>query len=305
MKQLPECGLVIEAVPEDLRLKRRLLADLSERQPASTVLATNTSSLDIDALARDAIDPERVLGLHFFNRPPPVTRRGRARRASPLPATSSTSWPDGRVGKTPVRCASTPGFIVNRVARPFYGEAQRLAEAGVADAAIDWALRERGGFPMGPLRAPTSSARTSTSPSARRSGSRPATTSATRRRTSSAVSSTRAGSVASRAPASTRMPQTARSRGRARPRARRASRRRTGRDRPARPHARDARQRGRSTSCTAARRRRRTSTRRCASGALPARAHRVGSRDRLRRGRGADRRARRGLPEWALPPARP
>ena len=57
VRDLPECGLVIEAVPEDLRLKRRLFADLSERQPATTVLATNTSSIDIDAIARDVIDP--------------------------------------------------------------------------------------------------------------------------------------------------------------------------------------------------------------------------------------------------------
>ena len=153
VKQLPECGLVIEAVPEDLRLKRRLLADLSERQPANTVLATNTSSLDIDALARDAIDPERVLGLHFFN-PPAVMKLVEVVHGE----LTSPAYVEhvmalmGAWGKTPVRCASTPGFIVNRVARPFYGEAQRLVEAGVADAAtIDWVLRERGGFPMGPL----------------------------------------------------------------------------------------------------------------------------------------------------------
>jgi 3-hydroxybutyryl-CoA dehydrogenase len=153
VRHLPECGLVIEAVPEDLRLKRRLLADLSERQPANTVLATNTSSIDIDAIARDVIDPERVLGLHFFN-PPTVMSlvevvRGELTSPAYLEHVTALmrAW-----GKTPVWCASTPGFIVNRVARPFYGEAQRLVEEGVADAAtVDWVLRERGGFPMGPL----------------------------------------------------------------------------------------------------------------------------------------------------------
>jgi 3-hydroxybutyryl-CoA dehydrogenase len=150
---LPECGLVVEAVPEDLHLKRRLFADLSERQPANTVLATNTSSIDIDAIARDVIDPERVLGLHFFN-PPPVMAlvevvHGEVTSPAYVEHVSALmrAW-----GKTPVRCASTPGFIVNRVARPFYGEAQRLVEAGVADpATVDWVLRERGGFPMGPF----------------------------------------------------------------------------------------------------------------------------------------------------------
>ncbi|MCU1538608.1 MAG: 3-hydroxyacyl-CoA dehydrogenase NAD-binding protein, partial [Humibacillus sp.] len=137
---LPDCGLVIEAAPEDLDLKQRLFADLSERQPSTTVLATNTSSIDIDAIARDVTDPERVLGLHFFN-PPPVMRLVEVVHGS----VTSPAYVEhamalmGAWGKTPVRCASTPGFIVNRVARPFYGEAQRLVEAGVADAAtVDW-----------------------------------------------------------------------------------------------------------------------------------------------------------------------
>lgn len=153
LDDLPECGLVIEAVPEDLDLKRRLFADLSDGQPSTTVLATNTSSFDVDDIAADVTDPERVLGLHFFN-PPPVmklvevvhgdrTARAYVEHAMAL----MRAW-----GKTPVQCRSTPGFIVNRVARPFYGEAQRIVESGVADAAtVDWILREKGGFPMGPL----------------------------------------------------------------------------------------------------------------------------------------------------------
>lgn len=150
---LPECDLVVEAVPEDLDLKQRVFAELADHQPSTTLLATNTSSIDLNALAEVVADPERVLGLHFFN-PAPVmalvevvqgrqTSRAFVEHAMGL----MRAW-----GKTPVRCASTPGFIVNRVARPFYGEAQRMVEEGVADpATIDWVLREVGGFPMGPL----------------------------------------------------------------------------------------------------------------------------------------------------------
>ena len=153
VEELPECGLVIEAVPEDLDLKRRIFADLADVQPSTTVLATNTSSIDIDDIAAEVADPERVLGLHFFN-PPPVMRlvevvhgKRTARAFVEHAVALMDAW-----GKTPVRCRSTPGFIVNRVARPFYGEAQRIVESGVADAAtVDWALREKGGFPMGPL----------------------------------------------------------------------------------------------------------------------------------------------------------
>src|SRR4051812_6038548 len=150
---LPSCGIVIEAVPEELELKRRLFADLAEGQPSTTVLASNTSSIDIDEIAADVADPERVLGLHFFN-PPPVMELVEVvhgERTAPAfvehAAALVAAW-----GKTPVRCRSTPGFIVNRVARPFYGEAQRIVENGLADpATVDWILRERGGFPMGPL----------------------------------------------------------------------------------------------------------------------------------------------------------
>lgn len=153
LEGLPNCGLVIEAVPEDLDLKRRIFAELADLQPSTTVLATNTSSIDIDDIAAEVADPERVLGLHFFN-PPPVmalVEVVHGKRTAPAyvehAAALVTAW-----GKTPVRCSSTPGFIVNRVARPFYGEAQRIVESGIADAAtVDWILRERGGFPMGPL----------------------------------------------------------------------------------------------------------------------------------------------------------
>ena len=150
---LPRCGLVIEAIREDLADKRALFALLAESQPAETLLASNTSSLDITEIARGLPEPGRMLGLHFFN-PPPLMRlveviHGEQTSAETLTAATELmrAW-----GKTTVRCTSTPGFIVNRVARPFYGEAQRMVEAGIADAAtIDLAMREFGGFRMGPM----------------------------------------------------------------------------------------------------------------------------------------------------------
>ena len=150
---LPECGLIIEAIREDLADKRALFAALAGSQPAGTLLASNTSSLDITSIAKGLPHPERVLGLHFFN-PPPLMRLVEVIQGQETSDESITAamelmrmW-----GKTTVQCTSTPGFIVNRVARPFYGEAQRMVEAGVADAAtIDLAIREVGGFRMGPL----------------------------------------------------------------------------------------------------------------------------------------------------------
>ncbi|MDF2091156.1 3-hydroxyacyl-CoA dehydrogenase NAD-binding domain-containing protein [Knoellia sp. 3-2P3] len=152
LSQLPQSALVIEAVREDLATKRALFAQLAERQRPDTVLASNTSSLDIGAIAEGLPEPGRVIGLHFFN-PPPAMRlvevvRGRESAASVVETAADLmrAW-----GKTPVVCASTPGFIVNRVARPFYGEAQRMLMDGVADAAtLDAALRSAG-FRMGPL----------------------------------------------------------------------------------------------------------------------------------------------------------
>ena len=149
---LPPCGLVVEAVREDLETKRALFTRLAASQPVDAVLATNTSSLDITAIAAGIPGPGRVIGLHFFN--PPAAMRlvevvgGAESAAEVLEAATELmrGW-----GKAPVRCTSTPGFIVNRVARPFYGEAQRMLMDGVADAAtLDAAVRSAG-FRMGPL----------------------------------------------------------------------------------------------------------------------------------------------------------
>jgi 3-hydroxybutyryl-CoA dehydrogenase len=151
LTDLPECAIVVEAVVEDLHVKAALLAALAEHQPATTILATNTSSLDVSAIAEQVSEPERVLGLHFFNPPPAMKLVEVVRGVDTAPwiveycTALMREW-----GKTPVVCASTPGFIVNRVARPFYGEAQRMVGTVAEAATIDACLRA-GGFPMGPF----------------------------------------------------------------------------------------------------------------------------------------------------------
>lgn len=153
LKQLAGCGLVIEAIIEDLGIKKKLFADLEALVSADAVLATNTSSLSVTAIAAACKKPERVIGLHFFNPAPllPLVEvvPGLASDAE-LAARSSklmALW-----NKTPVICKDTPGFIVNRVARPFYGEAIRIFEEGLADmATIDHAMKTVGGFKMGPF----------------------------------------------------------------------------------------------------------------------------------------------------------
>jgi 3-hydroxybutyryl-CoA dehydrogenase len=146
-------ALVIEAAVESLDIKRTIFAGLEAVVDDRCVLATNTSSLSITAVAATLRHPERCVGMHFFN-PAPVMRlvevvSGLATdpQVASAVAAIATGW-----GKTAVRVASTPGFIVNRVARPFYGEALRLLDEGAADpATIDAVLREAGGFRMGPL----------------------------------------------------------------------------------------------------------------------------------------------------------
>ncbi len=147
------CGLVIEAIVEDLSLKRKLFTTLESIVESHTVLATNTSSLSVTAIAGACGAPRRVVGMHFFN-PPTVLPLveiipGIATDASIVESASTLmqEW-----GKTTVVASDTPGFIVNRIARPFYGEALRIYEEGIADmATIDWAMRELGGFRMGPF----------------------------------------------------------------------------------------------------------------------------------------------------------
>jgi 3-hydroxybutyryl-CoA dehydrogenase len=148
-----DCGLVIEAIVEDLPTKQQAFSALERVTSTDAILASNTSSLSITAIASACEQPELVLGVHFFN-PAPVLPLveivgGYATDAGVLSGTRHLvdGW-----GKTTVVAADTPGFIVNRVARPFYGEALRLLEEGVADhATIDWAMKTLGGFRMGPF----------------------------------------------------------------------------------------------------------------------------------------------------------
>jgi len=148
-----DCAVVIEAVVENLDVKRALFDRLESVVAGDAVLATNTSSLSITAIASGCRHPERVVGIHFFNPPtvmplveivPGLATSGRVTASA---RALVDSW-----GKTTVLASDTPGFIVNRVARPFYGEALRIFEEGIADMpTIDWAMREIGGFKMGPF----------------------------------------------------------------------------------------------------------------------------------------------------------
>jgi 3-hydroxybutyryl-CoA dehydrogenase len=153
LDDLRDCALVVEAAPEKLELKRALFAELGRVCGAETILASNTSSLAVGEIATAAAHPERVAGMHFFN-PAPILPLVEVVRAG----ATSTATVDRVVeiargwGKTPVRVRDTPGFIVNRVARPFYLEALRMLEEGVAPIETIDAALEGVGFRMGPGR---------------------------------------------------------------------------------------------------------------------------------------------------------
>ena len=148
-----EATLIIEAAAEDLELKRTVFRALDAEAGRDVILATNTSALSISAIAAAAaVHPERVIGLHFFNPVPLMALVEVVPGASTsLPVTDRAEDMIRDWGKTPVRSADRPGFIVNRVNRPYTIEALRLLEDGAASVeAIDAAMRE-GGFPMGPF----------------------------------------------------------------------------------------------------------------------------------------------------------
>ena len=153
LDQLAGASLIIEAIIEELEIKKRLFAELERLVAADAILATNTSSLSVTAVARDMKHPDRVVGMHFFN-PAPVMKLvevvsgiATSREIAERVFATASAW-----GKRPVHAKSTPGFIVNRVARPFYGEALRLYEEQVADpSTIDALLTQGGGFRMGPF----------------------------------------------------------------------------------------------------------------------------------------------------------
>ncbi len=150
---LAPAGLVIEAIVEDLAIKQELFISLENICAPGTILASNTSSLSISDIARVLVDPGNFVGMHFFN-PAQVMKL-----VEIVSGSASAADCAGRVfataeawGKKPVHATSSPGFIVNRVARPFYGEALRVLEEDGADAAtIDAIMRESGGFRMGPF----------------------------------------------------------------------------------------------------------------------------------------------------------
>lgn len=148
-----ECDAVIEAAPEQLDLKQELFHRLDAVCPPSTLIASNTSSLSVTEISAGASRPERCLGMHFFN--PPVLMA----LVEVIPGVRTNPEIVARgvtlaraLGKTPVEARDTPGFIVNRVLRPFYLEALRLLDQGVADVpTIDRIVKVGGGFPMGPF----------------------------------------------------------------------------------------------------------------------------------------------------------
>ncbi|MCA9971273.1 MAG: hypothetical protein KC425_13700, partial [Anaerolineales bacterium] len=144
--------LIIEAVPEELQLKHDLFARLDAVAPAHTILASNTSSLSINSLAGATHRADRFLGLHFFN-PAHIMALVEIITCDDTSAETLARAQAyvQQIGKTAVLCKDTPAFIVNRVARPFYGEAFRLLGEGAADAATIDRLLKSVGFPMGPF----------------------------------------------------------------------------------------------------------------------------------------------------------
>jgi len=153
MNEYNDCDIVIEAIVENLEVKKAVFEKMEEVVTDDCILATNTSSLSVAAIASACKKPDRVIGTHFFNPAPLMklveiiptlqTSEETTQKAKKL----IDSW-----DKITVLTKDTPGFIVNRVARPFYGEALRILEEGIADeATIDWAMTEIGGFRMGPF----------------------------------------------------------------------------------------------------------------------------------------------------------
>jgi 3-hydroxybutyryl-CoA dehydrogenase len=147
------CDLVIEAIVEKLEAKRDAFRRLEAVVRGECVLATNTSSLSIAAIGASCRAPERTLGIHFFNPAPvmPLVEVVPGVRTDPARLTWAREVVDSW-GKTTVLAQDTPGFIVNRVARPYYGEALRIHDEGIATPSdIDWAMTVLGGFRMGPF----------------------------------------------------------------------------------------------------------------------------------------------------------
>jgi len=153
--QIGDCSadLLIEAIVENIEAKSNLFNQLATVNGSESIFATNTSSLSVTSIAKKTNRPERVIGMHFFN-PPPLMKLVEV-------ISTTLTHPDiteivaafcKRLGKTPVICTDAPGFIVNRVARPYYLESLRLVEEGIADFATIDSLMEASGFRMGPFK---------------------------------------------------------------------------------------------------------------------------------------------------------
>jgi 3-hydroxybutyryl-CoA dehydrogenase len=153
LKAIAKSDLIIEAIVENLDIKKTVFSAVEKIVSKECIIASNTSSLSITSIAAACKNPERVIGIHFFN-PAPLMPL-----VEIIPALQTTEQvaKDARLlidswGKITVLAKDTPGFIVNRVARPFYGEAIRIFEEGIADVAtVDWAMKELGEFRMGPF----------------------------------------------------------------------------------------------------------------------------------------------------------
>ena len=152
LSDFADCDLVIEAVLEELELKREVFAELDRVTRPDAVLATNTSALSVAEIASGTTRPERVVGMHFFNPAPvlPLVEIVRASDSGDAAVDAAYEWAE-RAGKQPVRCNDTPGFIVNRILIPLLNDCVRvLDEADVAPADMDKAMTNGAGWPLGP-----------------------------------------------------------------------------------------------------------------------------------------------------------
>lgn len=151
IEELTDCALIIEAIVENLEVKRALFRQLESICNEQCILASNTSSLSITSIAAQLERPQRLLGLHFFNPAPVMALVEIVSGLASDPTLADCLYATAKAwGKKPVHTRSTPGFIVNRVARPFYAESLRLLQENVADCAtLDALMRDAGGFAMG------------------------------------------------------------------------------------------------------------------------------------------------------------
>lgn len=153
LADLADVALVVEAIVENLEAKQKLYAELECITHPSCLFGTNTSSISVTAIGAALQRPERLAGMHFFNPAPLMALVEIVSGLATAPSVAETLFATANAwGKTAVHAKSTPGFIVNRVARPYYAEALRMAQEGAADyATIDAIMREAGGFRMGPF----------------------------------------------------------------------------------------------------------------------------------------------------------